>query len=568
VDPASSPGLAAIRGARVLVVAEPGDEDLRLLLKSLGMRVDGASGAAEAVGRLDEHEYDLVLFGAQHGGSDVAATRVVEAAAHARHVPVATAPRRTPGAHALAQRGAHAGVDAAELTALLLTWISPRDAWFARSARRSAALAALALPADLPGFDVGGALERLGGNATILARLLHEFAAEHGTAAGEIVQAVRGDREGDARALLHRLKGAARIVGASRIAEAVAAAEAAIGSAPADAALAALATDLADAAVAIRRSVLPPFEAPEGNPAPRPQEPRPHVLAVDDEPLNLQTIIALLEPEFRISVASDGATALELAQRPDAPDLILLDIMMPGMTGYEVCRRLKDDETTRDIPVAFVTSIDDARAETRGLELGAIDYIVKPFNGAVTLARVRTHVRLRIAQRRLAQLSELDGLTGIANRRRFDQAFATEWKRAARYGTPLALVMVDLDFFKLLNDRYGHPAGDECLQRVAGAVTAALRRPTDLAARVGGEEFAALLADTEFDGALQVAREIAESVRSLDIAHASSPHRRATVSCGVAVMRPRDGVAHLELLERADRALYRAKEAGRDRVSA
>ena len=215
-----------------------------------------------------------------------------------------------------------------------------------------------------------------------------------------------------------------------------------------------------------------------------------------------------------------------------------------------------------------MTSIHDPTAEARGLELGAVDYIVKPFDAGVTLARVRTHVQLRRAQLHLAALSELDGLTGIANRRRFDDALAKEWKRSARYGTPLALVMADIDFFKQLNDHYGHPAGDQCLQRVAQAMIAAVRRPTDLAARVGGEEFAALLADTDIDGALQIARAVADNVRALKIEHALSPHRLATVSCGAAVMRPREGMAPVELLERADRALYRAKEAGRDRISA
>jgi diguanylate cyclase (GGDEF)-like protein len=382
--------------------------------------------------------------------------------------------------------------------------------------------------------------------------------------------------------LLHRLRGAAAIVGAARASASIARAEAAIGTPDAGAALVALAAlgaDLASAAATIRSDAVSPGPAADiraaleatadaGAEPGSAAAPRPLVLAVDDEPINLRTIVELLRPEFRLRVASDGATALAIAQHSEPPDVILLDIMMPGMDGYEVCRRLKSDDATHEVPVIFVSSISDAGAEAHGFEVGAVDYIVKPFNAAVTLARVRTHVKLHRAQRRLAQLSELDGLTGIPNRRRFDDALAREWKRASRSGTSLALVMVDIDFFKLLNDRYGHPAGDECLKRVAGAMVTALRRPTDLAARVGGEEFAALLADTDLDGALQVAQSAADNVRALRIDHTSSPHGRATVSCGVAAVRPHGSIAPLELLERADRALYRAKSDGRDRTSA
>jgi diguanylate cyclase (GGDEF)-like protein len=578
--------LSAIHGARILVVAGPGTEDLRRLLLSFGMVVDAANGLAEATEQLNDQEYDLVIISrSARGLGDVSALRVVESTAHARHVPVVAEPRLSPRAdvagHRLsAHRSAHADLDAAELATLLLAWIPPRSAEMARAARRAAALATLSLQAELPGFDISAALDRLGGNAQLLASLVQRFAVEHGDGADEVVNAVRSRQLDRARAVLHRLKGAAHVVGATRIVESISRAEADIGTGAAEAALTALARDLAEAATAIRRNVLPAADAPPATNASlesrlglppaanNAADARPLVLAVDDEPVNLQTIVELLRTEFRLRVASDGRTALELAQHPDRPDVILLDIMMPGMNGYEVCRHLKEAPATRDIPVIFVTSIHDASAETRGLELGAVDYIVKPFNAGVARARVRTHVQLRRARMHLAQLSELDGLTGIANRRRFDDALATEWKRAARYGTPLALVMADIDFFKQLNDRYGHPAGDECLQRVARAMIAALRRPTDLAARVGGEEFAALLADTELDGALQVARAVADNVRALDIEHALSPYRRATVSCGAAVLRPSEGMAPLELLERADRALYRAKEAGRDRISA
>ena len=179
-----------------------------------------------------------------------------------------------------------------------------------------------------------------------------------------------------------------------------------------------------------------------------------------------------------------------------SPDLVLLDIKMPGMDGYEVCRRLKQHATTRDIPVIFVTALGEEEDETRGLDAGAIDYITKPVSPRILRARVRAHLSAKDAQDRLAELSRIDELTGIANRRRFDEMLALEWRRNLRQRMPLSLVMCDIDYFKAFNDSHGHVAGDRCLRCVAVAVAGAMRRPTDLPARYGGEEFAALLSAT------------------------------------------------------------------------
>ena len=298
-----------------------------------------------------------------------------------------------------------------------------------------------------------------------------------------------------------------------------------------------------------------------------PEPRRPLLLVADDEPVNLKLLVDALRDDFRIRIATDGESALALASDDEPPDLILLDVMMPRIDGYEVCRRLKEQESTRDIPVIFVTGVSDEEGETHGLELGAVDYITKPINLRITRARVMTHLKLRQAQAHLAQLSQIDGLTTIANRRRFDEALVVEWRRNLRMGTSLALLLADIDYFKQYNDLHGHLAGDDCLKRVAIAFSTAMRRPTDLTARYGGEEFVALLGDTDAEGALRVADAMRRKVEQLMIPHGGSPHPCVTVSCGIAVAVPSDDSSPEDLVMRADRKLYEAKAAGRNRIS-
>ena len=193
-------------------------------------------------------------------------------------------------------------------------------------------------------------------------------------------------------------------------------------------------------------------------------EPSPLILVVDDEPIGLRVLEEGLHDGYRVRTAGNGLEALRAARSDDAPDLILLDVMMPDIDGYEVCRQLKQDAATRDIPVIFVTTRTDEDSEARGLDLGAVDYIAKPVNLRTMRARVRTHLDLRDARQRVAALSRIDGLTGIPNRRAFDDAFAKEWRRNLRDGTPIAVVMCDIDHFKRFNDRHGHLAGDDCLR--------------------------------------------------------------------------------------------------------
>ena len=289
----------------------------------------------------------------------------------------------------------------------------------------------------------------------------------------------------------------------------------------------------------------------------------PCLLIVDDQPINIQALYRIFAPDHRVLMATSGATALAIC-KSDPPDLVLLDVVMPEMDGYEVCARLKADEATRDIPVIFVTSHTDAAEETKGLELGAVDFIAKPVNPAVVRARAKTHLSLKAQSDLLRQMVFIDGLTGVANRRCFDETLSSEWRRSVRSSSPLALLMLDIDHFKRFNDRYGHQAGDDCLRRVANAIKVHLLRPGDLAARYGGEEFACILPTTDFDGAMAVAAGIEQRVRQLQIEHADSDVCNVvTLSVGVGITVPEPSHNPQRLIALADAQLYQAKHSGR-----
>jgi len=295
---------------------------------------------------------------------------------------------------------------------------------------------------------------------------------------------------------------------------------------------------------------------------------RPRVLIVDDERFNLNTLNALLKDECKIMVATHGEQALKAAAT-GRPDLILLDVTMPGIGGFEVCRRLKEDPLTRSVPVIFITGLSEAEQETRGLELGAADYITKPFNLAVVRARVRTQLRLKQQSDQLERLAFSDGLTGIANRRAFDQQFEREWQRALRTGAWLSLLLMDVDHFKAYNDLHGHARGDECLRAVAQSLATRVQRPGDLVARYGGEEFVVLLPDTPPEGAAALGASLLAAVDAAGLAHGASPVGLAvTMSVGAASAVPARSADRTALVVAADAQLYRAKAEGRHRVCA
>lgn len=293
-------------------------------------------------------------------------------------------------------------------------------------------------------------------------------------------------------------------------------------------------------------------------------EARAKILVVDDVPSNIQAMSMLLKGDYDVYVATNGEKAIELC-RTKQPDLALLDVMMPGLDGYEVCTQLKTDALTRDIPVIFITARHEVADETRGLEVGAIDFISKPFSAPIVQARVRNHLQMKRQADQLRRLSFIDGLTGIANRRHFDDMLEKAWRRCSRAGMPMSLIMADVDYFKAFNDHYGHQAGDDCLKTVATLLAGQVGRPDDLMARFGGEEFVCLLSGTDEAGAREVGERMLAAVRDARLPHAASPVApHVTLSLGIASARPQTATASGALLGLADTLLYQVKTDGRN----
>ncbi|MBF0623153.1 MAG: diguanylate cyclase [Magnetococcales bacterium] len=294
------------------------------------------------------------------------------------------------------------------------------------------------------------------------------------------------------------------------------------------------------------------------------QEPA-KILIVDDEKVNIDILVGLLKPNYRIVAAKDGEQALKRLEKSPLPDLILLDVMMPGMDGYTLCKKIKANSETSEIPIIFITGRTDEQDEAKGFAAGAVDYIAKPFSPLIALARVKTHIELKRRGDILERIATSDGLTGIANRRRFDSFLSHEWERSVRYCNSISLIMIDIDFFKLYNDHYGHAEGDSCLTSVAQTISMAMPRSVDLAARYGGEEFGCILPETDKEGALRVGERILIAVRALDIPHATSNvGDHVTISMGIATIKPTPKQVSLQLVEMADSALYHAKRSGRN----
>ncbi|MEG4088472.1 PleD family two-component system response regulator [Microcoleus sp. Pol12B4] len=325
------------------------------------------------------------------------------------------------------------------------------------------------------------------------------------------------------------------------------------------------------------------------------------ILIVDDHPDNLRVLSAILtESGYQVRKAINGQLALKVAQN-SPPALILLDILMPEMDGYKVSSLLKTHPQTAEIPVIFISALDDVFDKVKAFDAGGVDYITKPFQSAEVLARIKNQLIIRnlylqlqkqaqkIAEQntllqqeikdrkqaesalveaniKLQRLASLDSLTGVANRRQFNESFNKEWQRMARDQLPLSLILGDIDYFKKYNDTYGHLAGDFCLQQVAQAISRAIKRPADILARYGGEEFAVILPNTKAEGALKVAEAMRNEVLNLKIAHAQSAvNKYVTLSLGVSSVVPQDTSDPSILIAAADKVLYEAKEQGRNR---
>jgi diguanylate cyclase (GGDEF)-like protein len=292
---------------------------------------------------------------------------------------------------------------------------------------------------------------------------------------------------------------------------------------------------------------------------------RPKILIVDDDPRYLQSLRTLLEIQYEIISDADSLNALDLAMQQQ-PYLILLDLVMEPIDGYQVIRELKQNLETADIPIIVVTGSHESDDETQCLRLGAVDYITKPYNPEIVKARVHTHVEMKRQKELLKTLSYQDGLTGIANRRYFDDMLIREHRRCKRSVQPLSSLMIDIDFFKKYNDIYGHLTGDDCLKLVAKTMQAQLNRASDLLARYGGEEFVAILPETDMAGARTIAEKLRRSVIEQQIPHTSGINGVVTISIGVVSGLPRSGVDARKFLLLADQCLYHAKVLGRNRI--
>jgi diguanylate cyclase (GGDEF)-like protein len=289
------------------------------------------------------------------------------------------------------------------------------------------------------------------------------------------------------------------------------------------------------------------------------------ILIIDDNVETIRLLSAMVRDQGKVLFATSGMAGLEVA-RAHRPQLILLDVEMNNMDGLAVCAQIMADPDLRHCPVIFVTANAGIDSEIACLDAGAVDFISKPLHAAVVQARVRTHLRLQAALARLDDLANCDGLTGLFNRRYFDEQLALEFSRHRRQQSPLGLAMLDVDFFKLFNDHYGHQLGDSCLQRVATALSTHTRRPGELVARYGGEEFVVLLPNTAPDEVQRYGSWICAHVAQLAIPHAASsigPH--VTISVGLAALVPSRADTSARLLQAADQALYEAKRSGRNR---
>lgn len=292
---------------------------------------------------------------------------------------------------------------------------------------------------------------------------------------------------------------------------------------------------------------------------------RPRLLIVDDQPVNIHALYQVFSEDCQVFMATNGADALEFCAATP-PDLVLLDVVMPGMDGLDVCRNLKANRLTADIPVIFVTALGDPKEENACWDAGAVDFITKPINVQTTRNRVRAHLMLKKQADMLRRLAWIDGLTGIANKRQFDQRMKEEVNRCQRGASYLTIIAIDIDHFKAYNDAYGHLQGDDCLKKVSRAIDASMPRPTDLVARTGGEEFTCILPQLDPHGARGIVAGIEEAVRGLGLAHKHGIDGRVTLSMGVVSSVPDIDTSPESFMESADQALYEAKKTGRSQA--
>ena len=289
------------------------------------------------------------------------------------------------------------------------------------------------------------------------------------------------------------------------------------------------------------------------------------ILIVDDSCVQAAHLESILEADYEVTVAQSAEKGFQLASDEDF-SLILLDVIMPGMDGFRLLKKLQDDVGTRHIPVILITSLSDIENEQRGLTLGAVDYISKPFHPLIVKARVNTHIKLYQYRKQVESQSLTDQLTGIANRRRYERVSRSKWQEAVRLQVPLSICMIDIDNFKLYNDTFGHPAGDHVIAAVADTASAALHRNTDFLARYGGEEFVAMLLGENAEKAFTHLCKIRQAVEDLHIPHSAKASQWVTISMGGVTVVPKLQDFFDTYLNIADTMLYDAKRFGRNQV--
>lgn len=294
---------------------------------------------------------------------------------------------------------------------------------------------------------------------------------------------------------------------------------------------------------------------------------RPSVLIVDDTIIFVRILSEILSDQYDVLTANNGENALHIANSNPPPDIILLDIVLPDMDGYKVCKIIKSNITTKDIPIVFITGKKSEKDEEYGLSIGAIDYITKPFSKPIVKARIKNHLELKKYRDLLQQYSMMDPLTELPNRRKFDELIRQEWKKCLELKLFLSIIMMDIDYFKSYNDTYGHLIGDKCLQKISKQLNENVCESSSEICRWGGEEFACIVTGLNRDEAIKYAERLRKCVEKLKIPHESSKVGEVvTISLGVASIIPSEDNNVVELLHQADKALYQAKNSGRNVV--
>lgn len=295
---------------------------------------------------------------------------------------------------------------------------------------------------------------------------------------------------------------------------------------------------------------------------------KPTLLIVDDEPGHVKSFInALGNQNYHIRVAANGVKALEIIFASQPPDLILLDTALPDVDGFHVCQEIKQHNKYQNIPIIFLHSREEDINIEKGLSLGAVDFLSRPFNDPLLKARINNHLELKIKSDLLERYASIDKLTNIPNRQQFDDRMQNEWLRCLRTHSPMSLIMMDIDFFKEFNDNYGQPTGDQCLRQIAKALCEKVKRPGDIIARYGGEKFGAILPTTDKQGALKIALDLQSTIKFLNITHEySDTSNRMTMSFGVATTVATNETSPDQLIVHADTLLMSAKKAGKNTI--